>query len=611
MIGLDHRLALPVGHRISEFRILKVLGQGGFGITYLAQDTLLNIEVAIKELLPRDFATRGESSTVMPKRPADAESFAWAKQRFINEARILASLRHENIVHVYRFLECHGTAYMVMEFVQGQNLLEWMRKHRKPSEQLLRSILFPLLDGLDCVHGQHVLHRDISPENILFTAKNRPLLLDFGSARTTMEKHQTLTGVVKPGYSPIEQYQTDSPQGPCTDIYALAGVMVHAISGEVPPVSIDRCGSVDPVQPLAQRYRGKYGETFLRALDEGFRVLPGDRPQSVAAWRQMLRGDFSKGKSKLRRGPVSEKVASRKLQPVPSPSPARAKRPGVLWLIVLASLAVIAGGVSLCYAMLGTPKTNPGAADTPAPAVAVETPPRAAWKAGEYVNSLAMKFVPVSGTKVLFCVYPTRRMDYAAYARANAGVTNAWEAATAWGKAPVGREPNHPAVMVSWSEASAFCRWLSETESRKSGQPITYRLPTWSEWRAARGDERYPWGDANPPPKGAGNYADLAARQIFGANFAVIPNYDDGFATTSPVGSFRPNKAGLFDFGSNVQEWSADQDLDSGEMLVLGASWKDSAADALACREKPQYHESADSRRPFIGFRCVLVPPGN
>ena len=363
MIGSDHRLALPVGHRFAEFRIVKVLGQGGFGITYLAQDTLLNIEVAIKELLPRDFATRVEGVTVVPKRPVDAESFAWAKQRFINEARILASLRHENIVHVYRFLECHGTAYMVMEFVHGQNLLEWMRKHRKPSEQMLHAILFPLLDGLDCVHRKDVLHRDISPENILLTSENRPMLLDFGAARTTVDKNKTMTGVVKPGYSPVEQYQTESPQGPYTDIYALAGVMVHAITGEIPPVSIDRCGAADPFLPMAQRYRGKYGETLLRALDEAFHVMPGERPQSVAAWRQMLAGDFSKGKSKIVRALKPEKPERREPKPVPSSPAVPGKNKSVLWLMVLAILAISAGGMSLYYAIMGTPKMTDGSAD--------------------------------------------------------------------------------------------------------------------------------------------------------------------------------------------------------------------------------------------------------
>jgi formylglycine-generating enzyme required for sulfatase activity len=255
------------------------------------------------------------------------------------------------------------------------------------------------------------------------------------------------------------------------------------------------------------------------------------------------------------------------------------------------------------------PKTDESPVDLKQPAATELAAPDGAWKGGEYVNSLGMKFVPVPGVKVSFCVHPTRRQDYAAFARANAGAATDWEMAVALNKAPVGREATHPVVMVSWNEANAFCKWLSETETKRNGQPITYRLPTWAEWRAARGNDPYPWGNENSPPKGAGNYADEAARRIFGANFVIIPNYDDGYATTSPVGSFHANPFGLFDFGSNVQEWSADQDLGSGEMLVMGASWKDAAADALACREKPQYHESVDSRRPFIGFRCVLVPP--
>lgn len=614
MIGSDHRLALPVGHRFAEFRVVKVLGQGGFGITYLAQDTLLNIEVAIKELLPRDFATRVEGVTVMPKRPEDAESFVRAKQRFINEARILAGLRHENIVHVYRFLECHGTAYMVMEFVHGQNLLEWMRKHRKPSEQVLRAILFPLLEGLDCVHRNQVLHRDISPENILVTAEGRPMLLDFGAARTTVDKNKTITGVVRPGYSPIEQYQTDTPQGPYTDIYALAGVMAHAITGEVPPLSMDRCGSADPFPPLARRYRGKYSDTFLRALDAGFHVNPNDRPRSVTQWRQMLAGDLTKGKSVIQRVAPVEKVdkpvrrdSQRETKKIP---PAPSKRKRLAPLVAVAILALVAGGTALYYATEGRSKTNDIPTDPGKPALVADGEQAGGWQGGTYINSLAMKFLPVAGTKVLFCVHPTRRMDYAAFAHVRGKVSADWEQAVAMNKVPVGREPTHPVVMVSWNEAKAFCQWLSETESRKSGKTITYRLPTWAEWRTARGDDPYPWGNESMPPKGAGNYADLTARQLFGANFAAIPNYDDGFATTSPVGAFHANKAGLFDFGSNVQEWSADQDLGSGEMLVMGASWKDAAADALACREKPQYHESADSRRPFIGFRCVLVPPG-
>ena len=611
MVGSDHRLALPVGYRFAEYSIIKVLGQGGFGITYLARDTLLNVDVAIKELLPRDSATRIDGVTVVPKRPSDAPSFAWAKQRFISEARILASLRHENIVHVYRFLEMHGTAYMVMEFVQGENLSDWLRRHRKRTEQILHGILFPLLDGLDCVHRKNVLHRDISPENILITAEGRPMLLDFGSARTTVDGDRKLTGVVRAGYSPIEQYQTDAPQGPYTDIYALAGVMVYAITGHAPPLSMDRCGSEDSYEPLARRYRGTYGASFLWALDEGFSVAPQDRPQTVSEWRKMLVGDLKKVKAKPKPKPLRDEPKRRESKPPARLDRATKKRTALLWMAALVLLALVAGGASWYYVMNGasggSDATN-GSKSPPAVASGGSKPSSTAIRNEPYTNFLGMKFVPVPGTRVLFCIDQTRRKDYAAYALASANVSRDWGHA-AFDGVPVGDAPDDPVVMVSWNEANSFCQWLSETDSKRMGSPVTYRLATWEEWRVARGTDQYPWGNDQSPPKGAGNFADRTAHARFGGNFPVTPNYDDGFATTAPVGSFAANRFGLYDLGSNVQEWSADRDISSGEMLVLGTSWKDPASNSIYSREAPQYHESVDSRRPFIGFRCVLVLP--
>jgi len=611
MSGSDHLLGLPVGYRMAEYSIAKVLGQGGFGITYLARDGLLNVDVAIKELLPRDSATRIDGVAVVPKRPSDAESFAWAKQRFISEARILASLRHANIVHVNRFLELNGTAYMIMEFVQGQNFSDWLRARVKPTEEALQAILFPLLDGLEAVHRKDVLHRDISPENILITAENRPMLLDFGSARTTVDKNKKLTGVVRAGYSPIEQYQTDAPQGPYTDIYALAGVIIYAITGQAPPLSMDRCGNVDSYQPLVRRYRGKYGTNFLQALDQAFSVAPQDRPQSVAEWRRMMAGDLKKAKPQPKPQPPKPEEKRRESKRLPKTERMRKRRRNALWMMAGALAALAVGGFSLYYIMNGAPGGNDVSRNdgnsTSATALDFK-PSKTVNPNGEYVNFLGMKFVPVPGTKALFCIHQTRRKDYKAFAQASAGAGTEWEQA-AWSKVPIGDGPDNPVVMVSWSEANAFCKWLSENDSKQSGTPVTYRLPTWEMWHAARGDDKYPWGNEDVPPKGAGNFADTAAQRVFGANFVITPGYDDSFATTSPAGSFKPNRIGLYDLGSNVQEWSADEDISSGEMLVVGSSWKDAAASAAASKEKPSYHEGAGSRRPFIGFRCVLVPP--
>jgi len=357
----DYRLALPVGFQLEEYRIVSVLGQGGFGITYLAYDTRLAIEVAIKEMLPRDYATRIANFEIIPKSRSDQQRFAWSKQRFIEEARMLARLSHANIVRVFRFLEHHGTACMVMEFVRGQNFLEWMQRHRKPTQQELNSVLLPLLDGLGYLHYEGLLHRDISPENIFITEKGRPMLLDFGSARATVDRNRILTGVVRPGYSPIEQYQTVEPQGPFTDLYALAGVMIHAITGHVPPLSMDRLGSRDPFEPVRQRYRDRYRENFLKALDAAFVVRPEDRLRSAAEWRRMLAADSREPqpKSKQNRLPSPDKKVDRasKAKRETSASASKAKSP--LWLFAFVLMALAAAGAGLYFFQTKRPEPTP------------------------------------------------------------------------------------------------------------------------------------------------------------------------------------------------------------------------------------------------------------
>lgn len=315
----EHSLGLPLGYRLEEYRILEILGQGGFGITYLAEDTRMRIKVAIKELFPDEFATRGRGSMVVPRREADIADFAWAKERFDEEAATLIRLTHPNIVRVFRLFEKNNTAYIVMEYVEGQNFKDWIRDHPQPAEGALRTVLFPLLDGLEFVHRQGFLHRDISPENIRFTADDRPMLVDFGNARALKSPHKTV--VIKHGFSPIEQYQTAAVQGPYTDIYALAGVMIYAITREVPPLATDRSSQRDPYQPLAQRSRGQYAEAFLKALDCGFAIKSKDRPQTVADWRRSL---------------------TAKPKPPPRPS---------VWPLILLALAVIGllGGAAFWF----------------------------------------------------------------------------------------------------------------------------------------------------------------------------------------------------------------------------------------------------------------------
>jgi len=279
-----HRLALPAGYRIESYEIVRMLGKGGFGITYQARDVQIGRLVAIKELLPDSIATRVEGSTVVPQSASHEESWQWARERFVEEARILAGFRHPNIIAVHRIVEANGTVYLVMDCIEGESYEARLRRIRRESdESSLRAVIEPLLDGLQEVHASGLLHRDIKPENILFDKRGNPVLIDFGSARSSVGATMTMTSIVTHGYSPAEQYQTKGKMGPWTDIYAIGAVMCRAITGEKPPVAADRIME-DDFQWLSNRKPEGFSREFLQSVDWALRVRPEERPESIQTW---------------------------------------------------------------------------------------------------------------------------------------------------------------------------------------------------------------------------------------------------------------------------------------------------------------------------------------
>ena len=286
-----HRLALPQGTRIRDFEFHRVLGHGGFGITYLGWNLALDIPVAIKEYLPADLATRERDGSVVPQSSQAASDFQWGLERFLDEARTLARFQHPNIVRVHHFFEAHSTAYIAMDYVEGETLSAHLERKGPLREAELKAILYPLLGALEVVHGADFLHRDIKPGNIVLRdADGSPVLLDFGAARQAIgAKSRSVTSIVTPGYAPIEQYSSRGRQGAWTDIYALGGVCYRALTGQVPEDATDRVRH-DPLVPVAQRCAGRASAAFLSAIDWALSVDEGDRPQSIGAWREMLEG---------------------------------------------------------------------------------------------------------------------------------------------------------------------------------------------------------------------------------------------------------------------------------------------------------------------------------
>jgi formylglycine-generating enzyme required for sulfatase activity len=288
--------ALPPGFKLRSYEIGTPLGQGGFGITYQARHTILGHSVAIKEYLPMEVAARDDGATSIAPTDADyAELYQKHLQGFIDEAIILARFRHANIVRVQDVFEANNSAYIVMDFEEGDSLERMLRQGKMGTEDALLSIVHPMLDALESVHAAGFIHRDIKPDNIIVRPDGSPVILDFGAARLAIGvATRPLTVLMTKDYGPYEQFDWGTgKQGPWTDLYAMGATLYRATTGKPPVNAFNRnraraAKKDDPLAPVAENAAPGFSNEFLSAIDAALAFMPEDRPQSIELWRKTL-----------------------------------------------------------------------------------------------------------------------------------------------------------------------------------------------------------------------------------------------------------------------------------------------------------------------------------
>lgn len=379
---------LPVGTRVAEFEITRLIGQGGFGVVYEAWDHTLERVVAIKEYMPSSLANRQSDGSVVPSSDRHRETFDMGMRSFINEARLLAQFDHPALLKVYRFWQERGTTYLVMPCYRGDTLKEALASRKDAIDQgWLLGIIDGVTQALAVMHRANCYHRDIAPDNImLLEHSGLPVVLDFGAARRVItDRTQAITVILKPGYAPIEQYAEtpDMSQGAWTDIYALSAVMHVVISGRSPPPSVARMLN-DRYVPLAgnAELQKRFSDHILAAVDSGLAVRPEGRPQSVAEFRAAL---HLPGVNETGAAQPARTVSARPLEPTANPpsvpksasiaAPSAKKTSSSMLAAAAAALAIAGGGA---WWWTNNSSSGGGAKNVPASQAAAVIAPSAA-----------------------------------------------------------------------------------------------------------------------------------------------------------------------------------------------------------------------------------------
>ncbi len=604
------------GDHVGPYQLCELLGEGGFGNVWRAEQTeTVKREVALKVI----------------KLGMDT---AQVLGRFHQERQALASLQHPGIAALLDAgVDTGGRPWFAMELVRGENIAAWCASHRPTVEERLR-LFIQVCEAVAFAHSQGVLHRDLKPANVMVTqidGRAAAKVIDFGIAKimhgVALEYLTMLTQVNQvigtPVYMSPEQIEGSRELDARSDVYALGALLYELLTG-LPVFELDRLATMDfsavrrlildtePERP-GQRLRRQAARTgplpprLAADLDWiTLRALEKDRERrcpSAAALAADVRRHLE-GQPVLAGPPRFGSRAGRWLR--------RRRRP----LVAACAGAVVTTGMfaALPYWTQKARPSVPTAAPLPLA------------KDGSFTNTLAMKFVPVPDTEVMFCIHETRYRDFIAFLGKDFDPGRTWGPVNTPGVDPTApASQNLPVARINWEDAREFCRWLSRKEGR------SYRLPTDHEWSCAAGigkeeqwtaqttpenvfknPTEYPWGNAWPPPPGAGNYRDLTRKESMAENPGIcLEGYRDGFATVAPVMSFAPNKLGLYDMGGNVMEWVADwADTAKTKRVLRGGSWdypgNNYKETLLSSARTFVNYASSDNQHPCHGFRVVL-----
>lgn len=326
---LESYQLIPGTMLAGRYLIGTALGAGGFGITYRAYDTLLSASVAIKEYYPGGLVSRYPGHTEISVYSGDrSQQFSYGKDKFMEEARSLAKFSsHANIVNVLDFMEENGTAYIVMEFLEGVTLKEVLKNNKKPMElEEAFTIILPIIDALKTLHSQGLIHRDVSPDNIFLKKDGGVKLIDFGAARFSLgEKESTLSIILKPGYAPPEQYRSKSRQGPFSDVYAMGGCLYRMLTGVAPEESLGRV--LDDAQKKAYEINPKVSKNISDILDKAMSVSIDGRYQTMAEFESAILGlDISTVTYEAERQSKKTEPSKRYYEPINANSSTKIKK---------------------------------------------------------------------------------------------------------------------------------------------------------------------------------------------------------------------------------------------------------------------------------------------